>query len=66
MSRNIDMASALKWFLKSKGIKMTFVSEKTGFSIDCISKTLRKKRKFSANEMMSILQGYSASLLISQ
>ena len=41
-------------FVKEKGIKQIFISEKTGIPADTISKILRNGRKMTAEEFLVI------------
>lgn len=40
----------LAQIVKERGIKQTYLSERTGYSIDTISKILRSERKLTAEE----------------
>jgi len=56
------VANTLKQLIENKGITYTFISAKTGMSVDAISKSLLGKRRLAADEMIAICQATSISL----
>lgn len=56
------VATVLKQLIDSKGTSYTFISEKTGIPVDSLSKTFLKKRKLSADEMITICQALDVDL----
>lgn len=48
------VAERMKALIDQKGIKYTFIAEKTGISVDRVSKLLNKQRRMLADEMISI------------
>lgn len=57
-----DIAGNLKVLIKEKGITYTFISAKTGISIDALSRSFLGKRKLSANEMIAICKTIGVDL----
>jgi len=45
---------ALNAYVSERGIKQNFISEKTGLSVDAVSRILNSKRKISAEEFLKI------------
>lgn len=50
------VADTMKALIDSKGIKYSFIAEKTGLSADRISKVLNRQRRMLADEMISICE----------
>lgn len=50
------VADTMKTMIDGKGIKYTFIAEKTGLSPDRVSKVLNRQRKMLADEMISICE----------
>lgn len=48
------ISTFLSDYVTSKGIKQTYISQKTGISVDTISKILNGRRKILANEFIQI------------
>lgn len=48
------VADRIKDIIDSRGIKYTFIAEKTGMPVDRISKLLNRQRRMLADEMLSI------------
>ena len=48
------VAEIIKEIIADKGISYVRISQKTGYSVDMISKSLNGKRKLSADEMIGI------------
>lgn len=46
----------LRKYLTDRGIKQTYVAEKTGYSEDMISKILGGKRRMTADELLTICE----------
>ena len=47
-------ATKLKSLINGRGIRYTFIADKTGIPVDAISRTLSGKRRLTADEMFSI------------
>ena len=58
----MTVAEKVKILLASKGVTYTFISEKTGIPVDAISKSLSGKRRFPADEMISICNAVGIDL----
>lgn len=52
----MTVAQKIKEIVDSRGITYTFISSKTGISIDAISRSFSGKRRLSADEMLNICQ----------
>lgn len=52
----MTVAQKIKEIVDSKGVTYTFISLKTGISIDAISRSFSGKRRLSADEMLNICQ----------
>ena len=50
------IASVLKNLIEDKGVTYTFISSKTGITVDAISKSLSGRRRLAADEMILICQ----------
>ncbi len=48
------VAKALRELINSKGVKYSFISEKTGIPVNQISRSLMGKRRLPADEMVAI------------
>ena len=48
------VAERIKDLVDARGIKYSFLADKTGIPIDAISKALRGKRRMTADEMLAI------------
>lgn len=46
----------LKEIIESRGIKQSYICEKTGLSSDCVSRILNSARKITADEFLSICE----------
>lgn len=60
MSNN-DIVDYFNVYLKSKGIKQVYISQKTGIPADTISKILRKGRNLMADEFLEICEAIEIS-----
>ena len=58
----MDSRKMLSDYIKAKGIKLTFIANKTGMSLDQISKALRKERNLLADEFFSICKALNLPL----
>ena len=56
------IASVLKNLIEDKGVTYTFISSKTGITVDAISKSLSGKRRLAADEMILICQAANIDL----
>lgn len=56
------VASVLKNLIEDKGVTYTFISSKTGITVDAISKSLSGKRRLAADEMILICQAANIDL----
>lgn len=54
--------SDIKKYIEKKGIKQTFVSEKTGIPAPILNMMLNDKRKIEVNEYMKICDAIGAPL----
>lgn len=52
----MTVAQRIKEIVDSRGITYTFISSKTGISIDAVSRSFSGKRRLSADEMLNICQ----------
>lgn len=52
----MTVAQRIKEIVDNRGITYTFISSKTGISIDAISRSFSGKRRLSADEMLNICQ----------
>lgn len=60
MSTN-DIVDYFNAYLKNKGIKQVYISQKTGIPADTISKILRKDRKLMADEFLEFCAAINIS-----
>ncbi len=56
------VASVLKNLIEDKGVTYTFISSKTGITVDAISKSLSGRRRLAADEMILICQAANIDL----
>ncbi len=56
------IASVLKNLIEDKGVTYTFISSKTGITVDAISKSLSGRRRLAADEMILICQAANIDL----
>ena len=50
----MNVAKTMKELVEGKGITYTFISSKTGISVDAISKSFHGKRRLTADELVAI------------
>lgn len=50
----MSINSYLSDYMQSKGIKQTYLSSKTGISVDAVSRIMRGERKITAEEFLEI------------
>lgn len=58
----MTVAERIKELIDSKGVTYTFIAEKTGISIDAISRSMLGKRRLPADEMISICNAIGIDL----
>lgn len=58
----MSASQKIKEIIESKGITYTFISSKTGISVDAISRTMAGKRKLPADEMIAICEAVGIDL----
>lgn len=58
----MNVAQKLKSLVVDKGVTYTFISEKTGISVDAISRSFLGKRKLPADEMVRICEAIGVDL----
>lgn len=58
----MNVAQKLKSLVENKGVTYTFISEKTGISVDAISRSFLGKRKLPADEMVRICEAIGVDL----
>lgn len=58
----MNAALKLKRLVEERGIKYTFLSDKTGIPIDAISKCFMGKRRMLADEMISLCEAAGVDL----
>lgn len=68
MVRNYDTRAALNNYIRNNGIKLSFIANKTGISIDKLSMIFLKKRRLTADEFLSIVAvlGVDIKTLVSE
>lgn len=47
-------AEKVRYLIDARGVSYTFLSKKTGISVNAISRSLSGKRRFPADEMVAI------------
>lgn len=50
----MNISEQLNEIVASRGIKQNFISDKTGWTVDKVSKTLRGERKLTAEELLML------------
>jgi len=52
----------MRLLIEEKGVTYTFISSKTGISVDAISRTFLGKRRLPADEMLAICEAVGIDL----
>lgn len=58
----MSAAQRIKEIIEGKGVTYTFISSKTGISVDAISRSMSGKRKLPADEMIAICEAVGIDL----
>ena len=58
----LSAAQRIKEIIEGKGVTYTFISSKTGISVDAISRSMSGKRKLPADEMIAICEAVGIDL----
>lgn len=58
----MSVAEKIRVLIENRGITYTFISEKTGISVDAISRSMLGKRRLPADEMISICNAVGIDL----
>lgn len=58
----MNVAQRMKSLVQERGVTYTFISAKTGISVDAISRAFLGKRKLPADEMVKICEAVGIDL----
>lgn len=58
----MSVAQKIKILVDNKGVTYTFISSKTGISVDAISRSFSGKRRLPADEMIAICDAVGIDL----
>lgn len=58
----MTVSEKMRLLIEEKGVTYTFISSKTGISVDAISRTFLGKRRLPADEMLAICEAVGIDL----